>query len=228
MKLVKIKSAPKIEPQPLEGFLSCHGIVHGQWDLLLFGDGSGLSWKMGGGFAAILVDGRKGIRSHIVGAQSLATVNRMELGAYTQILAYHFELILDGRITDPPYRTFIFTDSEFTMKSGRGLSTVQKNRDLWNTVSWFELQGYRFDWRWVPRNSTPYHELADYLAGTARHVINEANMAGDALHSLMPYSRQLAVDVELAMCPTCKTPLAPVDMDGIVKHCPVCGPQREE
>ena len=222
MRTIKIKPAPKLEPQPLEDFLAKQGIIHGQWDLLLFGDGSGLQWSMGGGFAAILVDGRKGIRSHVTGAQSLATVNRMELGAYLTILAYHYEFIMEGRISEPPYRTVIFTDSEFTMKAGRKSVVIRKNRDLWQTVNWFELQGYRFDWRWVPRNSTPYHELADYLAGTARHVNNEANVSGDMLHTLMPYSRKLAADVELIQCKQCNTPLASVD-----DVCPICGPVKE-
>lgn len=223
MKTIKIKPAPKIEPRPLEDFLAQHGVVYGQWDLLLFGDGSGLSWDMGGGFAAVLIDGRKGIRSHITGAQSLTTVNRMELGAYTQMLAYHFEFILSGRVLNPPYRTFIFTDSEFTMKAGRKQVTVQKNLDLWHLVNWFELQGYRFDWRWVPRNSTPFHELADYLAGTARYAINEVNMDGSSLHSMMPYSGQLVADAKLAKCPQCETPLASATAD-----CPICGPRRKE
>jgi ribonuclease HI len=219
LKTFSVKPPPKISPQPLEDFLSKHGLVHGQWDLLLFGDGSGLSWDMGGGFAAILFDGRKGIRSHLIGAQSLTTVNRMELGAYTQALAYHHECILSGALTDPPYRTFIFTDSEFTAKAGRKQVEVRKNLDLWQLMNWYELQGYRFNWRWVPRNSTPYHELADYLAGTARYAINSVNIEGDKLHSMMPYSVQFAEEAELHECPTCKTPLAGED-----SACPICGP----
>jgi ribonuclease HI len=220
---LSIKPPPTITPQPLEDFLSRHGIVHGQWDLLLFGDGSGMSWDMGGGFAAVLVDGRSGIRSHIVGAQTLTTINRMELGAYIHILAYHYEFLMNSQIADPPYRTFIFTDSEFTMKAGRKTIITQKNLDLWHTVNWFELQGYRFDWRGVPRNSTPYHELVDYLAGTARYAINAVDLEGDRLHSLMPYSKQLAVDVQLTECLVCHTPLTAAG-----DRCPICGPIRKD
>lgn len=222
MQPINIKSQPKISPQSLEDFLVRQGLVHGQWDLLLFGDGSGLQWTTPGGFAVVLVDGRNGLRSHIVGAQSFTTLNRMELSAYVQALAYHHEFLMDGRITDPPYRTFIFTDSEFTVKAGRRLVTVKKNLDLWQLVNWYEPQGYRFHWRWVPRNSTPYHELTDYLAGTARHVIKSMNISGDKLHDMMPYSPQLVNDVELVKCPVCETPLASEDSD-----CPVCGPAKK-
>ena len=218
---IEVKPPPQISPQPLEDFLAKHGLVHGQWDLILFGDGSGLQWDNGGGYASILFDGRKGIRSHIVGAQTLATVNRMELSAYTQALGYHFECILGGKIMEPPYRTFIFSDSEFTVKAGRKMFVVNRNRDLWQTITWFELQGYRFQWRWVPRNSTPYHELADYLAGTGRHVINRMNIDGNMLDQLMPYSNQFAVDVELSLCSTCETPLESEGAD-----CPICGPVK--
>jgi len=221
LKTIEVAPPPTIQPKPLEDFLSKHGLVHGQWDLLLFGDGSGLSWDLSGGCAAILVDGRKGIRSHLVGAQSLTTVNRMELSAYVNALGYHFEFIMDGKIMEPPYRTFIFTDSEFTMKAGRGMCRIKKNRDLWQTVTWFELQGYRIQWRWVPRNSTPYNELADYMAGTANHAMKKSNISGDILHKLMPYSGQLVDDVELSFCPTCETPLEAPGAD-----CPICGPAK--
>ena len=219
---INVDPPPRIAPSPLEDFLLKHGIVHGQWDLILFGDGSGLNWDIGGGYAAVLIDGRKGIRSHVVGAQTLATVNRMELSAYTSILGYHHEFILDGKVTDPPYRTFIFTDSEFTAKAGRREVALRKNLDLWQLIHWFELRGYRFTWRWVPRNSTPFHELCDYLAGTARHVINELNTDGPKLHALMPYTATIVDSNELSVCPVCKTPLSSVDAD-----CPICGPQQQ-
>lgn len=224
MQKIKVDPPPKIAPKPLEEFLVKHGLVHGQWDLLLFGDGSGLNWDIGGGFASILVDGRKGIRSHVVGAQSLATVNRMELSAYTQVLGYHREFILDGAVTDPPYRTFIFTDSEFTAKAGSGRVSVRKNLDLWHLMSWYESQGYRFTWRWVPRNSTPFHELCDYLAGTARHVINSMNTRGELLHAIMPYSAAASNESgDLDECPNCHTPI-----DCGASECPICGPIRKD
>lgn len=221
MKTLQIKPPPKIHPQPLEDFLSRHGLVHGQWDLLLFGDGSGLGWEKGGGFASVLFDSRLGIRSHVVGAQTLTTVNRMELSAYVQSLAYHFECLLEGVVRDPPYRVFVFTDSELTAKGGRKDIVVRKNLDLWQCINWYEIQGYRISWRWVPRNSTPYHELADYLAGTARFAINAVNTDGSNLHSLMPYSVRFSEDAELSECPTCKTPLV------AGADCPICGPTKE-
>lgn len=220
-KKLTVKPPPKIQPQPLEDFLAQHGLVHGQWDLLLFGDGSGLGWEKGGGFASVLFDSRLGIRSHLIGAQTLTTVNRMELSAYVQALAYHFEFLLKGEVKDPPYRVFVFTDSELTAKAGRKDLTVSKNRDLWQGINWFELQGYRIQWRWVPRNSTPYHELADYLAGAARYAINTVNTTGANLHSLMPYSVRFLEDAELSECPKCNTPLA------AGTDCPICGPIKE-
>lgn len=205
----------------MDAFLNKYGVAHDQWDLLLFGDGAGASWKIGGGFASILFDGRTGERAHIIGGQSLTTVNRMELSAYTQGLAYHFGCMLDGHLNDPPYHTYIFSDSEITVKIGRGEYLPKKNRDLWQLIHWYELQGYRFTWRWVPRNSTPYHEFADYLAGTARHAVTSANAEGEIIHNSMPYSAPKGEEADIVLCEVCKTPLA---SEG--DTCPICGPSK--
>lgn len=222
MKQLQINPLPPIQPQSLETFLSQRGLAHGQWDLLIFGDGSGTGRDSGGGFASVLFDSRLGIRSHLVGAQTMTTINRMELSAYSQALAYHFEGLLNGVVRDPPYRVFIFTDSEATAKAGNKLWAIKKNLDMWQSINWFEIQGYRIRWHWVPRNSTPYNELSDHLAGSARAAINVVGDIDADLHALMPYTVRQSEHVVLVECPTCKTPLA------AGTECPICGSQKEE
>jgi ribonuclease HI len=205
----------------LTEFLQAQKIARDQWDLLFFGDGSGLSWKMGGGFAVFLVDGRKQLRSNLIAARTLATVNRMELGAYTEALSYHYEHVLERKLTDPPYKVWIFSDSEFTVRAGSGEYVRKANGDLWQAIDWFETRGYRCQWRWVPRNSTPFHELADELAGRARTAINALRVSHERLFELMPYADPTVGEhVELINC-QCGTPLLPGSAE-----CPICGTKQ--
>ena len=218
-------NSPSDEPQSsvksLTEFLRAQKIERDQWDLLFFGDGSGLSWRMGGGFAVILVDGRKQLRAHLIAACTFTTVNRMELGAYTEALSYHYHHVLGQQLTDPPYKVWIFSDSELTVHAGSGTYRRKANGDLWQAVDWFETRGYRCHWRWVPRNSTPFHELADDLAGRARRAVNDLRVSEERLFELMPYSDPNDGEhVELVQC-QCGTPLLPGSAE-----CPICGAKQ--
>jgi len=209
---------PNPLPMPLLAFLKQQGIPS-DWDLLLFGDGSGLKWDMGGGFASFLIDRARGLREHIIGAISKSTVNRMELSAYVHALAYHYHDILEGQITNPPFKVWIFSDSEFTVKTGQGHNRVKANGDLWSLVDWFETRGYRLNWRWVERNSTPLGEMADWLAGQARHAVNDLMLTSEELYDLMP-AIPAVMNVALVICEKCKTPRLPSEA------CPVCRGER--
>jgi len=200
---------------PLSEFLKQQEIPS-DWDLLLFGDGSGLKWEMGGGFAAFIIDRARGLREHIVGALTRTTMNRMELGAYVHALAYHYHDILAGKIAEPPYNVWIFSDSKFTVTTGQGRNRAKANADLWSMINWFETRGYRLHWRWVARNSNPLGAMADQLAGKARRDINALQLSSEELYDLMP-AIPPAVATNLVICKKCKTPRLPSEA------CPVCG-----
>ncbi len=206
---------PDPTPMPLLAFLKQQGVPT-DWNLLLFGDGSGLKWEMGGGFAVFLIDRIRALREQVIGAISKSTVNRMELSAYIHALAYHYHDILKGKITEPPYNVWIFSDSEFTVNTGQGRNRIKANADLWSLVNWFRTRGYRLNWRWVERNSTPLGEMADHLAGRARRAVNELQLPAGELYDLMPVIPKV-LDANLVICEKCKTPRLPSEA------CPVCG-----
>lgn len=208
----------------LDDFLSQQGIRPDQWDLLMFGDGSGQGWKDAGGFCCFIVDGRRGRRTHVIGGRNRTTVNRMELSAYTESLSLHLYEVLGGTVMDPPYRTWIFTDSEYTANVGSGKYARKANPDLWAIVDWYRQRGYDFNWRWVVRNSTPFHELADRLAGEARKAVNALAIEENELFDVMPAVNMVRAEfkVELVPCPVCSTPLLPTEPE-----CPACGHQLQ-
>lgn len=218
--MLKDRFGTGIMPIDLPKFLKDQEIRRGQWDLLVFGDGSGVAWDAPGGFCAFMIDGRKHLRTHILGAHSSATVNRMELSAYVEAINFHYCHMIEGKIDRPPYRVWIFSDSEYVVKSGSRQNARKANRDLWIVLEWYETRGYQFRWRWVPRNSTPLNAMSDRLAGRVRTSIKEIPMSDDELYALMPAVAlpEQPARPELPQCPICEVPLAPGE-----EVCPQCG-----
>jgi ribonuclease HI len=198
--------------------------ITGQWDLLIFGDGSGAQWKDGGGCCAFIIDNRRHVRTCLISAQTRATVNRMELRAYVDALGVHYNELLEGKLRNPPYRVWIFSDSEYTVKCGSREYGRKANLDLWSVIDWFETRGYRLRWRWLPRNSNPIHEKADELAGKSRQAIKKLVMSPEEVYRLLPSTdaKQQPVNVRLRTC-SCGTPMLLTE-----KICPQCGREREE
>jgi ribonuclease HI len=218
-------SKPDPEPQQLVDVLESRGIKYDEYDLFLFGDGSGLTWEIGGGFATFIVDRNKQLRKHMIGARTLSTVNRMELSAYTEALSYHYECVMDRKIQKPPYKVVVLTDSELTERVGNGVYSRKANGDLWQVIDWFTTRGYRIRWVWVPRNSTPYHELADYLAGAARRALIELRLGDEELYRCLPVGSGAIpagdgdpVGSDRPVCRDCGTPLS-----GGATACDICG-----
>ena len=171
-----------------------------------------------------MVDGRTLRREMLIGAQTRTTVTRMELGVYTSALAYHYYGILNRIMTNAPYRTWIFSDSELTVKCGNKEYARKTNVDLWAGLDALVARGYDVRFRWVPRNSTPFHAMADELAGTARVTLNNLQLPDESLYEYMPLTDEI-VDEEptLATCPACRTPLSAAE-----KVCPICGHKEDE
>jgi ribonuclease HI len=209
---------------PLTSFLNDQGIPPNQWDLLLFGDGSGLEWKGAGGYSAFILDGRTHARACVVGGRSHSTVNRMELTAYTEAISYHYYKLLGESIKEPPYRVWVFSDSEYTVKCGNRDYNRKANLDLWTVVDWYETRGYRIRWRWVPRNSNPLHATADRLSGRAREALKAVLLPDDDLYSLLPSIEAVKEEMKVSFvtCPQCRAPMLQTE-----SSCPQCGLTRK-
>jgi len=203
---------------PLDGFLLQHAVA--TWDLLLMGDGSGLQWELGGGYAVFLIDKTSGRRAHLVGARTLTTINRMELSAYIEALAFHYSQFMRHAIEAPPYRVHVFSDSKLTVDCGAGRCMRKANGDLWQSIDWFETRGYRITWHHMPRNNSQFHVLADELAGKARLAVNDLRVSDAQLYELMPATPVEQVS-ETVTCAECSTPYAAIE-----GACPICGTTR--
>jgi ribonuclease HI len=136
-------------------------------DLLLLGDGSGTVYSQPAGWACTAYDHRlRQARLH-VGALSSGTNNFAELFPYLQALwLYH-----QTPGNHAPVNVHIVSDSEVTVRCGNSQYARRANGPWWAALAWFEEQGYRLQWQHVARNSTPWNQLADLLAGRQRRLL---------------------------------------------------------
>lgn len=145
------------------------------WDFLLVGDGSGVSWEMGAGWACVVVGripGIRPIRKVIGGGWSDGTVNIAELSAYMQALhfidANHAELAKE-KLNRNLLRVAILTDSEVVAKSYQNGQTYSGPlAPLWAAIRVFETRGYVLQFRHIPRISIALNWVADKLASGFR------------------------------------------------------------
>lgn len=141
------------------------------YDLLLAGDGSGTTADQScGWYCTEYVRGKGQVFPHR-GGSNRGTNNHAELAPYIHALwAYHARREKNGGRPLSP-QVVIVSDSEWAVRCGNRQYDRNANKHLWAVFDWFETQGYRFRWFHVPRNSTPFHALADQEAGRTRKAI---------------------------------------------------------
>jgi ribonuclease HI len=136
-------------------------------DVMLVGDGSGtLHGKpCGWGLAGCLWD-RSGPRAtgeafRLGGSLSSGTNNLAELFPFVHGL-WHIDYLLGksnmsnrGRVS-----VHMVSDSEVTVRAGRGEYARNANAALWAAIDWFAAH-YDLAWHWVPRNSNALNAWCD-------------------------------------------------------------------
>jgi len=155
--------------QPLNQVLAGLGIQ--AWDLLLVGDGSGSTWKIGGGWAVVVIESRSDNRRILTGSFSSATSMRMELFPYIWALdwyatAQYARLRALGR----PCRTHILCDNETTVKQGNGEYSRRSLSPWWAALDALKTRGFTLRWHWVARDTLALNSLCDHLSRHARRV----------------------------------------------------------
>lgn len=162
------------------------------WDLILIGDGSGLSATDPCGWAVVLIDRVTGIRRMLMGGQSMGTVTVAELMPYIAALD-HFHLAMRGQQHLKPGQPYdltvhIFTDSQHTAKAGAGKHSRAKHGGLWAAMTYFERQGYRLRWHWLEdgrENPFLLHKLMDEMSAEARARMKDVEQTAE-LYELLP------------------------------------------
>jgi ribonuclease HI len=142
------------------------------FDAMIIADGSGtVADKPGGSFARLIEPGIPR-QTDFFSAFSHATNNAAELQPVLHALWW---LSVAGQWQGPkPPRIVVVSDSEVVVKGGRREYARNANRALWAALDYYEdYEGFRVDWRWVPRNSHPLHERADASSREARLLMEQ-------------------------------------------------------
>lgn len=141
-----------------------------EWDAVIFTDGSGTGWDMGGGFAAV-VSTRSGTRTLCYGGLSHSTVSVSELSAILYSLLW-YESNIPVTVGRKPV-VHIFSDSQTTVV-GVGKGTAQAKASstipLWAAIRTIGLR-LNLNYHWLPRSTTALNKICDWVAGTARKQI---------------------------------------------------------
>jgi len=156
-----------------------------KWDVLLIGDGSGTTWDTPSGWCVILLDLITGRKELITGAKNRGSINRAELQPYLEALALHYYSINKGKLSRV-FDVHIISDSEVTVKCGRGQYQRKANTDLWCMVDFWRTKGYNLHWHYVAAHvpgEPEAHVLTDKVAGESRKRM-ELAPASDSLESL--------------------------------------------
>jgi ribonuclease HI len=138
----------------------------------LFADGSCGAHDDMGGWAAIAVNQATGQRKLLLGVACPTTISRCELMPLVEGMRYIYRTWARGI---PEFRLQVFSDSDYTVKTLNGLYAINRNHDLWAAALQLISLPMHYTFTWVPRNTLPYMEQCDAIAGAMRQ--NNVKMA---------------------------------------------------
>lgn len=132
----------------------------------LFVDGSCGAHEDLGAWAAIAVS-HIGDRKLLFGMACPTTISRCELMPIIEGVHWIDKHWAKG-VKD--FRLQVFSDSDYTVKTLNGVYSVgSTNRDLWAAALDFMQLPIHYTFTWVHRNTLPYMELCDGIAGAVRN-----------------------------------------------------------
>lgn len=148
------------------------GICEANTDVLVITDGSGTTYKKSAGWAYTAFYPKYNMLAHGFGSVSHGTNNYAELAPIV-----HF-LWKDIYENNPENRKIeIVSDSELTVKQGKGIYARNTNRIQWASIKEAESLGYSIGWNHVSRNSNPFSSWADKIASQARKSLDKLGEA---------------------------------------------------
>jgi ribonuclease HI len=171
----KSKQTNELCIAPLEDVLKSMGVTDNDWDALIVGDGSGSNWDKSCGWCCALIDKFSKERKLLYGAMSCGTVNISELMPYIHALAWyeehHGNLVRHRGLEN--IRVHIITDSQLTANQGNRQVNRKANRQLWESINYFESINYRFHWHWAPRELIGLNVFSDDISRQARKFMDQ-------------------------------------------------------
>jgi hypothetical protein len=155
------------------------------WDALIIGDGSGTGWKMGAGWAAVLIDKYSGARKLFYGAMNTGTVTIGELFPYLHALCWYAGRDGPGRrrrrellAANRAMQIHIITDSQVIAAAGNNVKSRRAHAELWSVFDAFTRSGFIQTFHFVGRDRVDLNVLVDEVSRQARlDVENTYNSA---------------------------------------------------
>jgi len=164
------------------------------WDALIVGDGSGQGWKMGAGWAAVLIDKYSGARKLFYGAMNTGTVTLGELFPYLHALSWYTGRDGPGRhrwrelkSVSQQMQIHIVTDSQIVATAGNRPASRRSHQELWAAFDEYRKRGYAMTFHHVSRDRADLNILVDEVSRQARlDVADTYNRAVDKLGQRFP------------------------------------------
>ena len=147
------------------------------WDVLLFGDGSGHGWGIGCGWSCVLIDRVSRSRKLLYGSMNSGTVNVGELMAYVHAMLWYSGQAAKAGNKRAPLNVHIVTDSRVIAQQGTAMEVAGNesiaNRALWMSMKALARQGFVFHYHWIERLTVDLNWGADQMAGKARIALDD-------------------------------------------------------
>ena len=148
-----------------------------QWDVLLFGDGSGSQWGMPAGWAGVVVDRQTRGRKLLYMAINECSINLAESMPYWYMINWYDQVIGKQRLKDVGVLNIhVITDSQVVATWGTkatqlGEALPRKHLMVWAGVRELCRMGYRYHFHWAPRSTSLLNWSCDLVAGMARRQL---------------------------------------------------------
>jgi len=146
-----------------------------EWDALIVGDGSGTGWKMGAGWAAVLIDKYSGARKLFYGAMNTGTVTLGELFPYLHALSWYTGRDGPGRhrrrelqAVNRQMQIHIVTDSQIIATCGNNPGSRRSHQELWAAFDEYRKRGFVLAFHFIERDRVNLNVLVDEISRQAR------------------------------------------------------------
>lgn len=166
------------------------------WDVVVFGDGSGVGRARGCGWCVVLVDHFTGARKQFRGAMDPGTVNIAEMLPYHQALEWYHEAgpgkqrLYDRRLASGPVRKLhvhVISDSEVVVNQGNNPDKRKANGSWWAAIDFLADKGYQLHWHWMGRDRTALNMYCDHISRQSREAVEGVEEPPDiSIYELNP------------------------------------------
>jgi hypothetical protein len=146
-----------------------------EWDALIIGDGSGTGWKLGAGWASVLIDRVSGARKLFFGAMNSGTITLGELMPYLHALSWYTNKDGPGshrrkekQSRGKALQIHIITDSQIIAVSGNNPESRHSHQEFWKAFDEYRHRGFVITFHFLERAKADMNILVDEVSRQAR------------------------------------------------------------